>query len=128
MATEDDLRADYEARLNAKSDEITALIRLHGETVGGLREQITASHARLAKREKLLDEERIAHDETKAELMDALLQIERLRGYLNALEDLRPPRMVEEAREIRGAERAQSYHRTDPYARARPRRFFERGS
>lgn len=120
----DAITQEYEALLNEKSDEVARLIREHAEELQIERDQRAVLRDRNDRLEKALRTERDAHDQTKAELFDALLAAERMRGYLAALEDARPPRMVEEVRQSHGPER----YKAPEYGKPAPAPFFSRGA
>lgn len=124
----DDLRSEYEAKLNAASDEHAAAMREHAEEIGALKARLTDARERNVALAKQIGEERASHNETKGELLEALLVAEKLRGYLDALRDMQPPKMVEAARQTQEFAREDFTVVRRGYGEPARKRFFERGA
>lgn len=90
--------ADYDHDNRAKAGEIASLRKA--------REEAETSYDALSRAlegtRHTLTEERKAHGETKAELFEALLTVERAKGYIDAIEDAKPAQMVEAPRSQHG--------------------------
>lgn len=90
---------------DAKSDELAALIRDHAADIGELREshsaQVSVLNQRAQLAESSLINERKTTNDLRAQLFDALLNAERMRGYMDATEDAKPPETVQVAKQRR---------------------------
>lgn len=98
-------KTELEAQLNKKSDHIAELNRNNAEQVNDLRREHALAIGQLGERARVADlrtaEVQKALDTTKGELFDALLDVERMRGYIDGIEDAEPARMVPERKQLR---------------------------
>lgn len=84
---------------DAQSDETARLIRERSEEIGELRQRCQQAETNGAAWKARADERDKEITSLRGQLLDALLVAERLRGFVDATEAAKPPRMVEERRE-----------------------------
>jgi chromosome segregation ATPase len=91
--------SDEAKAIDAASDETARLIRERSEEIGELRQRCQQAETNGAAWKARADERDKEINSLRAQLLDALLVAERLRGFYDATEAAKPPRMVEQQRD-----------------------------
>src|SRR5438552_2790681 len=84
---------------DAASDETARLLRERSEEIGELRQRCQQAETAGAAWKARAEERDKEITDLRGQLLDALLVAERLRGFYDATEAAKPPRMVEASRE-----------------------------